>query len=139
MIALDTNILTRYLLNDDPAQAEAAVKLLASGEALLVPLTVWLELAWVLECYDCTRQEIAGAVRHILGLPHLQTTDMAALLRALDGYEHGLDFADAMHLALSSRAHSLASFDRAFARVAKRIDMPPPVIVPGGRRRSRAG
>ena len=49
MIALDTNVLARYLLNDDAAQAEAAEALLSSGERFFVPLTVWLDLVWVLE------------------------------------------------------------------------------------------
>lgn len=130
MIALDTNILTRYLLNDDPMQAQAAVALLGSGESLFVPTTVWLELAWVLGCYDCTREEIAGAVRHVLGLPNLQTMDAIALLRALAGYEGGLDFADALHLALSAGAGSMASFDKNFSKVAKRLGMEPPVVRP---------
>ncbi|WP_295390857.1 type II toxin-antitoxin system VapC family toxin [uncultured Thiodictyon sp.] len=130
MIALDTNIITRYLLNDDPMQAQAAVTLLGSGEPLFVPTTVWLELAWVLGCYDCTRAEIAGAVRHVLGLPNLQTMDEIALLRALAGYEGGLDFADALHLALSSGTGSMASFDKDFAKIAKRLEMQPPVVRP---------
>ncbi|TVQ95017.1 MAG: PIN domain-containing protein [Chromatiaceae bacterium] len=70
MIALDTNILVRYLLNDDEAQAEIAEMLLASGKTCFIPITVWLELVGVLECYDCQRQDIAKALRHLLGLPH---------------------------------------------------------------------
>jgi len=71
MIGLDTNILARYLLNDDPVQAEAAETLLSSGERYFAPVTVWLELVWVLECYDCSREEIAKALRHLLGLRDL--------------------------------------------------------------------
>lgn len=63
MIALDTNILVRYLLNDDEAQAEIAEMLLTSGKTCFIPITVWLELVWVLECYDCQRQDIAKALR----------------------------------------------------------------------------
>lgn len=37
MIALDTNLLVRYLLNDDEAQAETAEALLASGEVCFIP------------------------------------------------------------------------------------------------------
>ena len=40
MIALDTNILVRYLLNDDEAQAEIAEALLASGKTCFIPITV---------------------------------------------------------------------------------------------------
>jgi predicted nucleic-acid-binding protein len=61
MIAIDTNLLVRYLLNDDAVQAEKAEALLASGERCFIPITVWLELVWVLECYDCSRADIAKA------------------------------------------------------------------------------
>jgi predicted nucleic acid-binding protein len=131
MIALDTNILARYLLNDDEVQSAEAEKLLAGGESFYVPLTVWLELAWVLDCYDCSASEIAKAVRHLLGLPNLQTSEVVALLRALDWHEQGMDFADALHLALSGRATSLASFDRRLAKVARTLGVQPPVHEPG--------
>ena len=52
MAALDTNILVRFLVEDDVAQLAAARKLMRkcvnSGEALFVPVTVALELEWVL-------------------------------------------------------------------------------------------
>ena len=128
MIALDTNVLARYLLNDDAVQAEAAEALLSSGERFFVPLTVWLELVWVLECYDCSREEIAKALRHLLGLPDLQTNDTLALLRALNGFEGGADFSDALHLALSSHAQAFTTFDQALIKRAKRLDAQPPVI-----------
>ena len=131
MIALDTNVLARYLLNDDQVQSAEAETLLASGESFYVPLTVWLELAWVLECYDCSAGEITKAVRHLLGLPNLQTCEVVALLRALDWHEHGMDFADALHLALSGRATSLASFDRSLARKAKALGAQPAIHEPG--------
>ncbi len=129
MIALDTNLLVRYLLNDDEAQAETAEALLASGEICFIPVTVWLELVWVLECYDCQRPEIAKSLRHLMGLPNLQPGDMLALLRALNWYESGMDFADALHLALSSSAGSFITFDRPLVKRAKRLETQPPVSV----------
>ena len=130
MIALDTNILARYLLNDDEAQAEIAEGLLASGKTCFVPITVWLELVWVLECYDCQRQDIAKALRHLLGLPGLQTGEPSALLRALNGFEDGADFADALHVALSAQAESFVTFDQSLIKRAKRRDLQPTVISP---------
>jgi predicted nucleic-acid-binding protein len=130
MIALDTNIPVRYLLNDDEAQAEIAEALLASGATCFIPITVWLELVWVLECYDCQRQGIAKALRHLLGLPNLQTGEPLALLRALNGLEGGADFADALHVALSSHVESFLTFDRSLVKRVKRLDMQPPVISP---------
>lgn len=127
MIALDTNILVRYLLNDDKAQAAEAERLLDSGEDLHVPVTVWLELAWVLESYGCTGAEVVKAMRHLLGLPNLHTSDTVALLRTLEWLEGGMDFADAFHLSLASHAQSLATFDRDLARKAEKIGAHPPV------------
>jgi predicted nucleic acid-binding protein len=127
MIALDTNVLVRYLLNDDEAQAAEAERLLDSGEALQVPITVWLELAWVLESYDCSTEEIVRALRHLLGLPTLHTSDTVALLRTLEWFESGMDFADAFHLALASRAQLFATFDLDLARKAEKFGAHPPV------------
>ncbi|HAO33528.1 MAG TPA: type II toxin-antitoxin system VapC family toxin [Candidatus Competibacter sp.] len=128
MIGLDTNILARYLLNDDPVQAEAAETLLSSGERYFVPVTVWLELVWVLECYDCSREEIAKALRHLLGLPDLEAGESLALLQALQWFEAGADFADALHLALSSSAQAFATFDRALIKRARRTGIRPSVV-----------
>lgn len=103
MIALDTNVLVRYLLNDDEAPAAEAERLLDSGEDLQVPVTVWLELAWVLESYGLSGAAVVKAMRHLLGLPKLHTSDTVALLRTLEWFEGGMDFADAFHLSLASR------------------------------------
>jgi predicted nucleic-acid-binding protein len=48
MIVLDTNILARLVTNDDPVQARQSASLIDTGNALFVPLTVFLELEWVL-------------------------------------------------------------------------------------------
>ncbi len=59
MIALDTNILARFLLNDSEAQAEMAEALLHGNTPCTAPMTVFLELVWVLGSLDCGRAEIA--------------------------------------------------------------------------------
>jgi len=60
MIALDTNTLARYLLKGDLAQYRAALSLLGKRQAHTAPLSVFLELVWVLEVNDCSRQEKQG-------------------------------------------------------------------------------
>lgn len=129
MIVLDTNILLRYLLNDDPAQAERATRLLETAPAVTVPPSVVLELVWVLECSDCSREEIVGALRHVLGLAKMRLTHESGLFRAVQWYEGGMDFGDAMHLALSSPTDSLATFDRDFVGKAKRLEAFPAVTL----------
>jgi predicted nucleic-acid-binding protein len=127
MIALDTNILARYLLKDDTEQFERARALIESAERITVPVTVLLELAWVLEVSDCSRQEIARAFRVLIGLPNFALRSLDSLLYALRWYEEGMDFADALHLAMSAQDEALATFDRDFAKIAKRAGAFPEV------------
>ncbi len=96
MIALDTNILARYLLNDSPDQGERADRLLNGPEPCTVPITVFLELAWVLESYDFERTEIAKSIRMLCGLRNFYPPNLDALGSALFWYEEGMDFADAL-------------------------------------------
>lgn len=120
MTALDTNILVRVLTDDDPAQVRAARDLLASDETFAVRVTVLLETGWVLESiYELEPFVVADGLRHFLGLPNVEMEHPTRVAEALQWYEDGLDFADAVHLALSQDADRLATFDRAFARDAK--------------------
>lgn len=127
MIALDTNLLARYLLKDDAGQFERARALIEGAERITAPVTVLLELAWVLEVSDCSRQEIARAFRVLIGLPNFTLRPLDSLLYALRWYEEGMDFADALHLAMSAQDEALATFDRDFAKIAKRAGAFPEV------------
>ena len=129
MIVLDTNLLLRYLLNDDAAQAKRALRLLESAPLVTVTPTIALELVWVLECSDCSRAEIIGALRHVLGLPNMRLPNETAFYRAVQWFEQGLDFADAMHLALSPANATLMTFDKDFVSKTKRADAFPAVAL----------
>ena len=129
MIVLDTNLLLRYLLNDDVAQARRAARLLETSAQISVTPTIVLELVWVLECSDCSRAEIAVALRHVLGLPNMRLSNEAALYRAVQWFEQGLDFADALHLGLSPATATLMTFDKDFVSRAKRVEAFPPVAL----------
>jgi len=129
MIVLDTNLLLRYLLNDDPGQAKRVRRLLETSPLVTVTPTIVLELVWVLECSDCTRDEIVGALRHVLGMPNMRLPNETAFYRAVQWFEQGLDFADALHLALSPATARLMTFDKDFARKAKRAEAFPAVAV----------
>lgn len=128
MIALDTNILARYLLKDDAEQFERARALIEGAERITAPVTVLLELAWVLEVSDCSRQDIAHAFRLLVGLPNFTLRTLDNLLYALRWHEEGMDFADAMHLAMSAQDEAMATFDRDFAKLAKRAGAFPEVM-----------
>lgn len=124
MQALDTNVLARHLLGDDATQSDLATHLLESAPALLLPITVVLELAWLLRAKGIERGAIAAALRGIAGLPNLQVQHEHALSSALAFYEDGLEFADALHLAMAGEggAQTLVTFDRGFLKAAKRVD-----------------
>jgi predicted nucleic-acid-binding protein len=137
MIALDTNILARFYV-DDPGDKEAARQrpvaraIMTNSPSLFVPLTVVLELEWVLRAFY--RFEAARIVRvfeHLLGLGHINIEESERILAALPLTKEGMDFADALHLAGSHHCEALYTFDdRRFARRARRLRCAPPVQVP---------
>lgn len=131
MIALDTNVLVRYLLADDAAQTRAARALLEDlGTEYFVPITVTLELAWVLRSSKVPRTEIIGRVRDLLSLPNVRPQLAEAVSQALRWAEGGIDIADALHLALSGKAEQFLSFDGDLAKQAARVGVQPRVATP---------
>lgn len=129
MIALDTNILARYLLGDEPAQAKAAATLLAEEKDFTVPPTVMLELVWVLKVNGCSREDIVRGVRLLLGLPNFKPKNFEALCYTLQWYEEGMDFGDALHLALSAEEDGFYTFDKSLGKMAANIRAIPDVRV----------
>lgn len=118
MIALDTNILARYFLNDDPKQSKAAIALLSKKQIYTAPPTVILELVWVLRVNGCEREQIIKALRLLLGLPNFKPKQFEALCYALRWYEEGMDFGDALHMALSAGDQAFCTFDKTLSKVA---------------------
>ena len=120
MIALDTNVVVRFLVNDDRAQASRARNLIARGEVFVGP-TVLLEAERVLRsAYGFSPTDIQRFFRALLGLPGLTTDEPVRVARGLDAYAAGFDFADALHLAFAATADSFATFDVGLARRARR-------------------
>ena len=118
MIALDTNILARYFLNDDPKQSKAAIALLSKKQIYTAPPTVILELVWVLRVNGCEREQVIKALRLLLGLPNFKPKQFEALCYALRWYEEGMDFGDALHMALSAGDQAFCTFDKTLSKVA---------------------
>ncbi len=129
MIALDTNILARFLLKDDVAQFKLAKELLARNVPYTAPPTVMLELVWVLESYACTREEILLALHTLLGLPNFKPKSFEALCHAINWYGEGMDFGDALHLALSAEDGAFVTFDKRLGKLASQHDVAPAVQV----------
>lgn len=123
MIALDTNVVVRFLVNDEAAQARRARALIKTN-AVFVPMTVLLETEWVLRGgYGLPRAEVVRLLRALLGLPDLVTEDPQRIARALDWHEEGIDFADALHLMGSTGAKRFATFDEKLVKKAKKLDV----------------
>ena len=143
MIAVDTNILARFYV-DDPGDPEAAKQrpiaraIMADSPSLFVPMTVVLELEWVLRAfYRFEPAKIVRVLEHLLGLGHVNTEESERIAAALQLTAEGMDFADALHLAGSHHCEALYTFDdRRFARRARRLRCAPPVQVPNDETRT---
>ncbi len=121
MIAIDTNVLVRLLIADNPVQYKASVKLF-STEQIFIPDTVILETEWVLRAaYDFEPAQICDAFKRIFGLENVALNDDQRIAQAIAWHEMGLDFADALHLACSHNQESLKTFDNDFIKRAKSL------------------
>lgn len=125
MIAIDTNVIVRFLVRDDKRQAEAARRRLKlaekNRERLHIPLIVVLETIWVLEsAYDKTRPEILNALRDMrqMSVFEFEADDVIERLIAT-GEKYKADLADIL---IACAAHALGcekgiTFDKTAARL----------------------
>lgn len=121
MLAVDTNIVVRYLTRDHPEQSPRA-RALIDGNDVLVATTVLLETEWVLRsAYRFDRTEIVDALGSFAGLAGVTLEDPARALQALDWFAAGMDFAAALHLASATTCEAFVSFDRRLASAARRV------------------
>ncbi len=126
MPALDTNVLVRYVVQDDSGQLAAAKRLIdrcvAEGRSLFVPLTVTLELEWVLRAgYGYAGDDVLQVLSNLFSAAELTFESERALEVALQLYrEASADFADCLHIALAAEAgeQPLWTFDKGAAKVA---------------------
>lgn len=121
---LDTNVLVRYLVGDDPEQAEHARvhiedTLTPEAPGLVHPVAL-CETVWALrQIYKVPVPEIVGALRLLLSIRTLHVMNADAVRRAVDLYESsGADFADALLVVEYQDAGTgLATFDRAASKL----------------------
>lgn len=117
MVLFDTNMILRYLLNDDTDMADAAERYITAGAS--VTIEVMAEAVYVLKrVYQLERRDIADLLTQLLDL--VGTPDKELLLSALDAYaKHGLDFVDCILLSYHNlRGYEIATFDQ---KLLKRI------------------
>jgi predicted nucleic acid-binding protein len=121
MLAIDTNVVVRYLTGDHPEQSPRARALIDSHE-VLVGTTDLLEAEWVLRsAYGYSPPQVREALQAFAGLPRIMLEDPALAATALDWMAQGVDFADALHLAKAVGCAAFFSFDRGLAKVAKQL------------------
>ncbi len=122
---VDTNLIVRYLVRDDPKQVALADRLFERcerGDLTMVILPVVLaECVFVLESfYEQARPDIARVLTAMITAPHVEIAAMEICVDALARYAPGrMHFVDCM-IAAQAAAFELAvaTFDRDFARVA---------------------
>ena len=124
MIAVDTNVIVRLLTEDDAAQAAVARSLFAAGPVWIAK-TVLLETAWVLRsAYNFDDAAVREALTKLLGLKNAHVEDEPSVSGALELASHGVQFADALHVASRPPGTTFVSFDRSFVRRAQRAGAP---------------
>lgn len=125
MAGLDTNIVVRWLMDDDARQSASVAHLLdtvrGTSETLLIPTTVALELEWVLRArYQQDKPTVVKAFNALLETQELEFENEALIEQALDAYKHGAaDFADCLHASActAARRAPLLTFDRGAAKL----------------------
>lgn len=125
MAALDTNVLVRFLMQDDAAQTTAARRLirqaLGADEPLFVPVSVALEFEWVLRSrFELDKSAVLQKFSQLLSTVELSFEADTALEWALRQHRtSSADFSDCLHAALATRAgeRPLWTFDKAATKV----------------------
>lgn len=121
MFAIDTNVLVRMLVDENPEQSKACQRLFESHE-VFIPDTVLLETEWVLRAaFGLNRLEICNLLRKICGISSVRLRESQVVTQAIDLHEKGLDFADAFHLTSCRTAAAFKTFDSEFIRKAKKL------------------
>ncbi len=123
MIGLDTNVLVRYLMQDDPRQAEKASRLIESltpESPGFVTVVALVELVWVLSsCYDLTREQIAQALDALLRTKEIVLDRADQVAQALRTFRaSAADFADCLieRTAAAAGCEQTMTFDTGAAK-----------------------
>ena len=119
MTGLDTNVLVRYIMQDDPKQSPLANRLIESLSAEspgFVPLVALVELAWVLSSgYGLDRDHLVQAVEGLLHTKEIIVERAETVWKALRAFQAGgADFADSLieRSAVAAGCDRTVTFDR---------------------------
>ena len=129
MIAVDTNIIVRFITHDDAKQYRKAF-VIFNTQDVFISTTVVLETEWVLRyAYKLSAEDICRAFTNLFGLKSVYLADESAVTQAIEWHQSGLDFADALHLTQCLQSEKLYTFDKRFISKAKDL-IACPVVQP---------
>jgi len=110
MIAIDANIIVRFLTYDDAVQYKKTYKLFNEHDVFITD-TVILETEWVLRfAYNFKTKQIADALTKLFGLPNVHINHPSLVAQTIAWHLQGLDFADAFHLANSQQCKIFCNY-----------------------------
>ena len=125
MIGLDTNVILRYIMQDDPVQARQATALIESltaDEPGFIPMIVLVEMVWVLfSAYRLNRHQVAQVLEQLAQLKEIRLDSTDLVLKALRVFKAGTaDFSDCLivRVAANQGCHKTVTFDVAAAKSA---------------------
>lgn len=127
-IAADTNVVVRYLVWDDPAQAEAAARAIEQAEAVALSIVVLCEVVWVLRrAYRISAADVAVVLRRLIESRTVEV-DRPLAEAGLAMLAAGGDFADGVILAEAGRAGCarLVTFDAGIVALKGQIEVARP-------------
>ena len=118
LLTIDTNIVVRLLVEDDPMEC-ARAKRLFEDALVFIPATVFMETEWVLRAvYGFSRDEIAEAFNRLLRVKSVRVENRSMLETVIAHFTQGLDFADALHYSMGN-AQPMKTFDKTFIKRGK--------------------
>ena len=125
MIGIDTNVLVRYIAQDDRTQSSRATSLIEKECSVAAPgfvgLVVLAEVVWVSESlYGAAREDVSDIVRRLLSIKQLAVQDAETAWKALRLFESSkADFADCLIAcsAIAAGCEGVVTFDRQAAKI----------------------
>ncbi len=119
MIAIDTNIIVRFLTHDDEIQFKKSLALFENHD-IFISNSVILETEWVLRyAYNFEPKVISEAFSKLFGLSNVHLSNSVLIAQALEWHIQGLDFADALHLSQCQKYTQFYTFDNKFISKSK--------------------
>ena len=125
MIGIDTNVIVRYIVQDDTEQSGRAnrmiEKAIANKETIKISQVTLCELVWVLErCYDVSKKEVVAVLKQLLQTRQIHVEGEQTARIALQDFERhkGIDFSDCLiaHQNIANHCSYTYTFDKKAAK-----------------------